>query len=95
MVAYCTDLNPVEIGDLGSEVKVTVTFYSFFLYDSLLTSLPCISALLRTIKMKYGMSLEYTLGQFVFKFLKNRIGDDVIVTSFKFSPYNCPYLKFY
>ena len=25
MVAYCTDSNPIEIGDLGSKVKVTVT----------------------------------------------------------------------
>ena len=27
--------------------------------------------------------------------LGNRMGDDVIVTSFKFSPNNCTYLKFY
>ena len=25
MVAYCTGSNPIEIGDLGSKVKVTVT----------------------------------------------------------------------
>ena len=68
------------------------------LYNSLLTSLLCISALLCSIKMKIGrpMSLcRYTLGRFVFKFHKNRIDDDVIVTSFTFSPNNCPYLKFY
>ena len=43
--------------------------------------------------MKFGMSLRYTLGRFVFKFHKNEIGDDVIVTSFKFSPYNCLYFN--
>ena len=32
------------------------------------------------------MSLRYTFGRFVFEFHKNRIGEDVIVTSFKFSP---------
>ena len=32
------------------------------------------------------MSLGYTLGRFVFKFHKNGMGDDVIMTSFKFSP---------
>ena len=35
--------------------------------------------------MKVGMSLKYTLGRFVFKFHKNRMGDDVIVTSFNLS----------
>ena len=66
-----------------------------FLHNSLLTSLPYISALLCLIKMKFGMSLRYPLGQFVFKFHKNRMGDDVIVISFRFSLNNCPYLKFY
>ena len=37
----------------------------FFLHNSLLTSLPCISALLCLIKMKFGMSLRYTFGRFV------------------------------
>ena len=60
MVAYCTGTNPIEIGDLGSKVKVTVTLYPFFLYNSLLTSLLCISALLCSIKMKFTMSLSYT-----------------------------------
>ena len=68
---------------------------NFFIHNSLLISLPCISALLCLIKMKFGISLWYTLGRFVFKFHKIRIGDDVIMTSFKFSPNNCPYLKFY
>ena len=35
--------------------------------------------------MKFGMSLRYTLGLFVFKFHKDRMGDDVIMTSLKFS----------
>ena len=25
MIVYCTGLDPIEIGDLGSKVKVTVT----------------------------------------------------------------------
>ena len=41
MVAYCTGSNPIKIGDLGSKVKVP-----FFLHNSLLTSLLCISALM-------------------------------------------------
>ena len=45
--------------------------------------------------MKFSMSLRYTLDHIVLKFHKNRMGDDIIVTSFKFSPNNCPYLKFY
>ena len=95
MVAYYTGSDPIEIGDLGSKVKVTVTQYPFFLHNSLLTSLLCISALLCSIIMKFDLSLRYTIGQFLLKFHKHRMGDDVIVTSFKFSPNNCPYLKFY
>ena len=30
MVAYHTGSDPIEIGDLGSKVKVTVTQYPFF-----------------------------------------------------------------
>ena len=44
----------------------------FFSYNSMLTSLPCISALLCLIKMKFGMSLWYTLVRFLFKFHKIR-----------------------
>ena len=51
-----------------------------FLHNSLLTSLFCISALLCLIKMKFGMSLRYTLGWLVFEFHKNQMDDDVIVT---------------
>ena len=40
-------------------------------------------------QMKFSMSLRYTLGRFVFKFHKNQMSDDVIMTSFKFSPNNC------
>ena len=36
------------------------------------------------IKRNFGMSLRYTLDRLVFKFHKNRMGDDVIVTSLKF-----------
>ena len=87
MVDSRTGSNPIEIGDLGSKVKVTVTLNPFF-HNSLFTSLPCISALLSLIEMKFDMSLRYTLGRFEFKFNKTRMGDDVIVTSFKFSPNN-------
>ena len=84
-------------------LKVTATQYKFFYtstkswrgYIFFPTSLLCISALLFTIKMKIGLSLELTLGQFVFKFHKNLKGNDVIVTSDKFSPNNYPYLTFY
>ena len=47
------------------------------------------------IKMKFSLSLRYSLGRFVFEFDKILMGDDVIVTSFKFSANNCPYFKFY
>ena len=65
-----------------------------FLHNSLLNPLPCISALLCLIKIKFDMSLRsiYTFGRYVFEFNKIQIGDDVIMTSFKFSPNNCPYL---
>ena len=43
MVVYRTALNP---GDLGSMVKITVTWYLFFHHNSLLISQFCISALL-------------------------------------------------
>ena len=55
---------------------------SIFIHYSLLTSLPCISTLFRLIKMKFDMSLRYTLGRFVFKFHKIRMEDDVIITSY-------------
>ena len=35
--------------------------------------------------MKFSVSLRYTLGRIVFKFHKVRMGDDVIITSFKFT----------
>ena len=60
----------------------------------MLTSLLCISALLCLIKIKLGMSI-YALGRFVFDFHKNRMGDAVILTSYKLSPNSCPNLKFY
>ena len=47
----------IEIGDLGSKVKVTVAQYPFFLHNSLLTSLLYISALICLIKLKFGMPL--------------------------------------
>ena len=68
---------------------------SIFLDNSLLTSILCISAPLGRIEMKFGMSLRYTLCRFEFKFHKNRMGDDVIVTSFKLSQSNYQYFKFY
>ena len=44
-----------------------------FLHNTLLTSLLCISALLCLIEMKFGMSLRYNLGQFMFKFNRKKI----------------------
>ena len=88
-------LKAIEIGDLGSKVKITLTQYPFFLYNSLLTSILYISALLCLIKMKVDIPLRYALWGFVFEFPKNQMCDDVMVTSFKFSTYECPYFKFY
>ena len=34
MAAYCTGSDPIEIGDLESKVKVTVTQNPFFFYTS-------------------------------------------------------------
>ena len=45
--------------------------------------------------MKFDISLRYALGSVAFEFDENRIDDDVIVTSFKFSPNYCTHLKFY
>ena len=50
---------------------------------------------LSLIKIRFGVSLKYTFGRFVFKFHKYRMGDDVNVTSFKFTTNNCQYLKSY
>ena len=88
MDAYRTGSDFIEIGDLGSKVKVTVTYYPFFLYNSLLASLLWISAFLCLIKMNFSMLQTYTLGILAFKFEKCQMDDDVIVTSFEFSPNN-------
>ena len=52
----------LKLETLGQKSRLT-----FFLHNSLLISLLCISALLSLIKMKFGMSLRYNLGRFVFK----------------------------
>ena len=67
-VAYRTDSDPIEIGDLGSKVKVTMIQYPFFLHNFLLTFLLYISALLCLIKLKFGMPLAYALCRFVCEF---------------------------
>ena len=92
MIAYNTGSDPIEIGDLGLKVKVTVTQYPCFLHKSLLIYLLYISALLCLIKLKFGMPLRYALcGYMYLNFIKkNQTGDDVMVMSFKFSPYKCP-----
>ena len=95
MVAYNTGSDPIEIGDLGSKVKVTVAQYPFFLLNSLLTSLQYISALLCLLTLKFSMPLRYILCRFVVEFHINQICDDVMVTSFKFSLYKCPHFKFF
>ena len=61
MVVYCTGSNPIEIGDLGSKVKVTVTQYPFFLHNFLLTCLLYISALLCLIKWNLICRLDIPL----------------------------------
>ena len=68
MVAFCTGSDPIEIGDLGLKVKVTVTQYPFILHNSLLTSLLYITAPLCLIKLKFGMPLTYALCKFVCEF---------------------------
>ena len=84
-----TLLNLVTLGQRSrSQWRNTHFFF-------IITSLPCTSALLCLIRMKFGMSLRYTLDRFVFEFNKVQMGNDVVMTSFKFSPNNCPYLKFY
>ena len=95
MAAYNIGSDHIEIGDLGSKVKVTVNQYPFSLHSSLLIYLLYISAVLCLIKLKFGMPLRYALCWNVFEFHKNQMGDDVIVMSFTFSPYKCSYLKFY
>ena len=89
--------NPIQIGNhgLNLKVKVTATQYSNFLHNYLLTSLLYISALFYQIKMKFDKSLMYALCRFVFEFHKMRMGDDIIMMSFKSSAYNFPYFKFY
>ena len=67
MVANNTGSDPIEIGELGSKVKDTVTLYPFF-HNSLLTSLLYISALLYMIKLKFGIPLTYALCRFVCEF---------------------------
>ena len=68
--AYCTDSDPIEVGDLGSKVKVTVTQYQFFFFITLLNSPLYTSALLSLIKLKFGMLRRYALGRFVCEFHK-------------------------
>ena len=72
-------------------------FYQRLPSITLLTSILCISALLCPIEMNLSMSvnIRYALGKFAFKFHKNQIGDNVLMTAFKCSTNNCPYLKFY
>ena len=57
LLCFHTGLDPIENGDLGSKVKVTVAQNPFFLHDCLLTSLLFISALLSLINLKFGMPL--------------------------------------
>ena len=95
MVANGTSSYPIEIGDLWTKVKSQWRNIHFFLPNSLLTLLLWISPLLRPIKMEFGRFLRYAFGRFMFEFDKNPTNDDVIVTSFKFSPYKCQYFQFY
>ena len=88
MFAYRTGSDPIEIVDLGSKVKVTVTLNTFFF---MLTYLHVSE--LSYVQSKWNV-LKICSGRFVFEH-QDRIGDDVIVTASKFSPNSCPYHKFY
>ena len=70
MAAYITGSDPIQIGDLGSKVKVTVAQNPFFLHNSLLTSLLCILAPLCPMKVKFDIPFRYALGRFAFHFHK-------------------------
>ena len=87
----------LKLVTLGQRSRSQGLNIHFFLHDSLLISLSYISALLCLIKLKFCMTLRYTLCRFVFEFHKNQMDDDVMVTSFKFSPCKCLYMysKFY
>ena len=91
--SYSTGSNPIEIGDLGS--KVTVAQNPFFLHNSLLTYLLYIWTLVCLIHLKFDMPFWYAHCRFVCEFHKNQTWDDVMVTSFKFSLFNCQYFKYY
>ena len=60
MFAYRTGSDLIEIGDLGSKVKVTVTLNPFF-FMTFVNFPTCISALLCPIEMEFGMSVRYAL----------------------------------
>ena len=79
MVAFRTGSDPIEIGDLGLKVKITVAQYPLFLHDSLLNSLLYISVLVCLIKLKFSMPLGYALSRFVLEFHKSQMRDDVMV----------------
>ena len=57
---------------------------SFFLHNSLLTSFLCFSIILCSIEMKFSMPPRYALNRLKMDYHKNRIGDDIIITSFNF-----------
>ena len=81
MAVYGTGSDPIEIGDLVTNGKVTVTQYLFSFHNSLLTSLLSISALFCPIKMNLVRYCALSR----FEFHKNRIVGDIIVTLFTFS----------
>ena len=97
----CTDLDAVFAKQLLSTLAQTLIKFvtlgqrprSQWIKIHFLTSLSYISALVHLIKLKFGLPLWYALCRFVVEFYKNQMGDDVIVTSFQFSPYKCPYFK--
>ena len=74
MHRYCTGSDSIEIGDLGSKVKVTVTQYPFF-FIILYQQIPMyISALVCLIILKFGMPLKYALCISLIEFHKNQMG---------------------
>ena len=73
MVAYYTLWKLVTWGQRSRSQWRKILFFFNFLFASLL----CFLALLRPIKMNFGMLLRYALSRLANDSNKNRIGDDI------------------
>ena len=81
----------------SDSISIFSSWFSFNFPTVYLSSLMSvyISALLCLIKLNFGMPLWYVFCRIVLEFHKNQMMDDVMVTSYKFTSYKCPYFKFY